>query len=109
LHLHDAVTPAALEAMSEAHRDARLLRPDSLVAGWPEIRLDADEAGRFLTGLRRRVAASDLPAVRVYGPQPGAFLGSAHITAGELIADRLLSPLEVQSCTPAMAEREETL
>ncbi len=25
------------------------------------------------------------------------FLGSAHITAGELIADRLLSPLEVSA------------
>jgi tRNA pseudouridine55 synthase len=33
--------------------------------------------------------------VRVYGPQEHAFLGSAHITSGELIADRLLSPVEV--------------
>ena len=49
---------------------------------------------------------ADTPAVRVYGPaahpQPQgheahAFLGTAHITAGELIADRLLSPLEVQA------------
>jgi tRNA pseudouridine55 synthase len=32
----------------------------------------------------------------VYGPEPHALLGSAHITAGELIADRLLSPTEVQ-------------
>ena len=37
----------------------------------------------------------DAPAVRVYGPQPHALLGSAHITGGELIADRLLSPAEV--------------
>ncbi len=108
LRVRDALTPAALAAMTEEQRDACLLRTDSLVTGWPEIRLDADEAGRFLTGLRRRVAATDLPAVRVYGPEPGAFLGSAHITAGELIADRLLSPLEVQACTPAVAEREET-
>ena len=35
--------------------------------------------------------------VRVYGPDQRAFLGTAHITAGELIADRLLSPLEVQA------------
>ena len=34
------------------------------------------------------------PAVRVYGPDD-AFLGSAHIAGGELIADRLLSPAEV--------------
>ena len=43
-------------------------------------------------------AASRCPtrrAVRVYGPEPGAFLGSAHIAGGELIATRLLSPAEV--------------
>ncbi|MFN5155456.1 MAG: tRNA pseudouridine(55) synthase TruB, partial [Betaproteobacteria bacterium] len=54
-------------------------------------------------GLRRRVALADAPAVKVFGPGPrddGAFLGTAHITAGELIPDRLLSPLEVQGSTP---------
>jgi tRNA pseudouridine55 synthase len=61
-----------------------------LLADWPLVRLPGDEAGRFLTGLRRRVLLAD-PRVRVYGPQPRAFLGSAHITAGELIPDRLLS------------------
>jgi tRNA pseudouridine55 synthase len=59
------------------------------------VHLADDEAGRFLSGLRRRTALADAPAVRVYGPEPRAFLGSAHITAGELIADRLLSPAEV--------------
>jgi len=48
--------------------------------------------------------------VRVYGPPPPdlptphparAFLGSAHITAGELIADRLLSPQEVRAALQA--------
>jgi tRNA pseudouridine55 synthase len=81
--------------MPEAERDALLLPADSLLAGWPEVCLPDDEAGRFLTGLRRRVALADAPAVRVYAAHPRAFLGSAHITAGELIADRLLSPLEV--------------
>jgi tRNA pseudouridine55 synthase len=47
--------------------------------------------------MRRRVTLEDQPAVRVYGPEPRAFLGSARIVAGELIADRLLSPLEVRS------------
>jgi tRNA pseudouridine55 synthase len=70
---------------------------DALLADWPMTALDAAEAGRFLTGLRRRLLLPDHPALRVYGPQPGAFLGSAHIKAGELIPDRLLSPAEVQS------------
>ena len=39
---------------------------------------------------------ADTPRVRVYGPQPKAFLGSGHIAGGELISTRLLSPIEVQ-------------
>lgn len=101
LSVRDAVTPDGLERMSEAERDALLLRPDTLLCGWPEMRLDAAEAGRFLSGLRRRVQRPDLPAVRVYGPEPGAFLGSAHVSAGELIADRLLSPIEVRALIEA--------
>ncbi|MDP1648983.1 MAG: tRNA pseudouridine(55) synthase TruB [Rubrivivax sp.] len=106
LSLGDAVTLEALAAMSEAEREARLLPSDVLLSAWPSVHLPDDEAGRFLTGLRRRVALADAPAVRVYGPaaatrldgtEAPAFLGTAHITAGELIADRLLSPLEVQA------------
>ena len=97
LDLADAVTLEALADLDEGARDA-LLRPvDVLVADWPEVRLPDDEAGRFLTGLRRHVALADAPAVRVYGTNPRAFLGSAHIAGGELIADRLLSPLDVQA------------
>jgi tRNA pseudouridine55 synthase len=97
LQVADAITIEALEALSEAERLALLLPADTLLADWPAVSLPDDEAGRFLTGLRRRTTLADAPAVRVYGPQPRAFLGSAHITAGELIADRLLSPLEVQA------------
>jgi len=107
LVLADAVTLEALQAMTEAEREARLLPADTLLQTWPEVRLGDDEAGRFLTGLRRRVALADAPKVRVYRvanadpddgpPQEQDFLGTAHITAGELIADRLLSPLEVQA------------
>jgi tRNA pseudouridine55 synthase len=39
----------------------------------------------------------DAAAVRVYGPEPGAFLGTGHVAGGELIATRLLSPLEVEA------------
>jgi tRNA pseudouridine55 synthase len=97
LSVAQAIDIESLAALDEAGREALLLPPDVLLSGWPEVRLPDDEAGRFLAGLRRRVALADAPAVRVYGPEPRAFLGSAHITAGELIADRLLSPLEVQA------------
>jgi tRNA pseudouridine55 synthase len=101
LELRDAVTPEALEALNENERDALLRPTDCLLADWPAVRLDADEAGRFLTGLRRRIGGADAAAVRVYGSAPDAFLGSAHISAGELIADRLLSPLEVRAVIAA--------
>lgn len=97
LRVEQALTLEALAALAEPARDALLRPADALLQSWPEIRLPDDEAGRFLSGLRRRVRLDDAPAVRVYGPEPRAFLGSAHITGGELIADRLLSPVEVQA------------
>lgn len=96
LTLDTACTLEQLAAMSEAERDAKLLQADILLADWPVVRLDDEGAGRFLSGVRRRLPLADAPRVRVYGPQPKAFLGSGHITAGELISTRLLSPLEVQ-------------
>jgi tRNA pseudouridine55 synthase len=97
LDVAQAVTIEALAALDEPARAALLLPADVLLADWPLVRLPDDEAGRFLTGLRRRTTLADAPAVRVYGPHPRAFLGAAHITAGELIPDRLLSPLEVKA------------
>ena len=101
LTLERAVTLEQLSALDEAGRDALLLPPDLMLARLPAVALADDEAGRFLTGLRRRVMLPDAPSVRVYGPAPGAFLGSAHICAGELIADRLLSPVEVRGLLAA--------
>jgi tRNA pseudouridine55 synthase len=100
LKVEDALTLDALASLSDAERDAHLRPPDMLLADWPAHRLSSGEAARFLTGLRRRVSAPDAPRVRVYGPEPRALLGAAHITAGELIPDRLLSPLEVESLSP---------
>ena len=96
LSLNGAHTLEQLGAMSEAERDAALMDADALLADWPVVRLGTEDAGRFLSGVRRRLNMADAPAVRVYGPEPKAFLGGGHITAGELISTRLLSPLEVQ-------------
>ncbi len=101
LSVAEAHTLDALAALTERERDALLAPADALLAQWPTLRLDSEEAGRFLSGLRRRIDAADAPRVRVYGPQRGAFLGSAHIAGGELIADRLLSPPEVQALLAA--------
>lgn len=101
LTLERAVTLEQLAALDEAGRDALLLNPDVLLVDWPALKLPADEAGRFLSGMRRRVGLPDSAAVRVYGPDGRALLGSAHVTAGELIADRLLSPLEIQAMLPS--------
>lgn len=107
------VSLPALEAMTEPEREACLLPPQTLVAAYPSVTLDADNAGRFLSGLRRRGQpgqwGADAPLVQVYGPaadagqggEAPAFLGSAHITADELIPQRLLSPVEIQDILAA--------
>ena len=91
------ITLQALEAMTEAERDACLLPPQILVAPYPTVTLGVEDAGRFLSGLRRRGQwGPAAPLVQVYGSEPAAFLGTAHITADELIPQRLLSPIEIQ-------------
>jgi tRNA pseudouridine55 synthase len=97
LRLDDARTLDGLAALDEASLDTCLRPIDLLLQDRPAVQLAAAEAARFLTGLRRRVAMPDAPSVRVYGPGDGEFLGLAHISAGELIADRLLTPVEVRA------------
>jgi tRNA pseudouridine55 synthase len=110
LRVADAITLDDAERSSDAQRDERLLPSDALLAHWPGVTLGANDAARFLTGLRRRVEHADESHVRVYGPHPEqgrpVFLGAAHIRAGELIPDRLLSPDEVVP-TPTKAEPAE--
>jgi tRNA pseudouridine55 synthase len=90
------VTLAALEAMDEEERLAQLLPAECLVAGHTTVTLDAEDAARFLSGLRRRGDWPDAAAVAVFGREPHAFLGTAHVKAGELIPGRLLNPIEIQ-------------
>jgi tRNA pseudouridine55 synthase len=90
------VTLEALGQMDEEQREAALLPPEALLEGHTRVTLGAEDAGRFLSGLRRRGAWPDLPAVAVFGDQPPALLGTAHVRAGELIPGRLLSPIEIQ-------------
>ena len=97
LQLEKAVTLEQLEAMSDAERLAQLQAPDLLLADCPLIRLDAQDAGKLLAGIRRRIAAAPAARVRAFGPEPQAFLGSARVAGGELIPERLLSPVELKT------------
>ncbi|MDO9132554.1 MAG: tRNA pseudouridine(55) synthase TruB [Hydrogenophaga sp.] len=96
----------ALEALDEHERMALLLPVQTLLDGHETVTLEAEDAGRFLSGLRRRGAWTDHERVAVFGPvvptgdesfsQEAVLLGSAHTQAGELIPGRLLSPIEIQ-------------
>ena len=96
------VTLAALEAMTEDERLHCLLPVASLLQSHTVVTLDDENAGRFLSGVRRRGDWPDAAEVAVYGPgslgqlSAGCLLGTAHIKAGELIPGRLLSPPEIE-------------
>jgi len=90
------VTLERLETMDEAERPKQLKPVESLLEGHAVVTLDSDNAGRFLSGVRRRGGWPDADQVAVFGDQPHALLGTAHVKAGELIPGRLLSPIEIQ-------------
>ena len=90
------ITLQALEAMTEEERLKCLLPVDSLLREHRVVTLDAENAERFLSGLRRRGDWADAQRVAVYAEDPPALLGTAHVMAGELIPGRLLSPIEIE-------------
>lgn len=104
------VTLDALDAMSEAERAGRLLPVPTLLHDHIPVTLDADNAARFLSGVRRRGAWPNQAQVAVFGPTPSAanpantLLGSAHTAGGELIPGRLLSPIEIQQILETATE-----
>jgi tRNA pseudouridine55 synthase len=108
LNVKQAVTLQQLESMSEDERMAQLQPVESLLAGYQTVILDPDNAGRFLSGLRRRTSMADDDQVAVFGGQPRALLGSAHIKAGELIPTRLLSPIEISQILAQSTMQEAT-
>ncbi len=95
-NLAQCVTLQALEAMAEDQRLACLLPVSSLLPDHTVVTLDADNASRFLSGVRRRGAWSDASQVAVYAQDTLALLGTAQVLAGELIPGRLLSPIEIE-------------
>lgn len=98
--LDRCVTLDQLEGMDETQRLQHVLPVDVLLPGYQAVTLDADNSARFLSGLRRRGQWPDAELVAVYAQAtetlPQALLGTAHIKAGELIPQRLLTPLEIE-------------
>ncbi|EFK95768.1 tRNA pseudouridine synthase B [sediment metagenome] len=94
--ISQCVTLAALEAMTEDERLSCLMPVESLLRDHTVVTLDAENAGRFLSGVRRRGSWPDDERVAVFGDKPRALLGTAHVKAGELIPGRLLSPMEIE-------------
>ena len=90
------ITLDALEQMDEAARLRALQPVQALLHGFETITLGSEDAGRFLSGQRRRGNWADTERAAVFGTQPHALLGTARVKAGELIAERLLTPVEIR-------------
>ena len=101
--IDECFTLEALEGLPENQRHSPLRPVDVLLDSHHPITLQPDDAGRFLSGLRRRGDWPDRDQVAVYGAQPHALLGTAHVRAGELIPERLLNPQEIQSLLESAA------
>jgi tRNA pseudouridine55 synthase len=93
--LAHSVTLERLAAMTEDERLACLLPVDALLPGHLVVELGPEDAGRFLSGVRRRGHWVNCERVAVYGTEPRALLGTGHVAGGELIPGRLLSPIEI--------------
>ena len=106
LGVERCITLADLEAMSEADRLATLEPPESLLAQHVRVTLDGENATRFLSGVLRRGSWPDADAVAVFGKDPPVLLGVGHIASGELVPDRLLSPLEIQQILEATPHQQ---
>ncbi|MGB3069838.1 MAG: tRNA pseudouridine(55) synthase TruB [Ottowia sp.] len=91
----------ALEALPETERSQHLQLPETLLPDHVPVTLGPEDAGRFLTGMRRRGTWPDQEQVAVFGREPHALLGTAHVKSGELIPARLLSPIEIQQILAA--------
>jgi tRNA pseudouridine55 synthase len=101
--IEECFTLETLEALPENQRHTPLKPVDVLLDSHHPITLLPDDAGRFLSGLRRRGDWPDHDQVAVYGAEPHALLGTAHVRAGELIPERLLNPQEIQSLLESAA------
>jgi tRNA pseudouridine55 synthase len=98
------VTLEALEAMTEDERLACLQPVESLLEGHARVTLDAENAARFLNGVRRRgnwLPLLDGQPAAVFGDSPAVLLGTAQVMKDELVPGRLLSPQDIEQILSA--------
>lgn len=101
LDVRRASTLDALEGLSEAERDARLLPLEALLAGLPRLELDAPQARRFSNGQRIQVSGGARGLCAVFGAQQRV------LGLGELAAGGELRPLRLLVRTPDTAQAAE--
>ena len=100
------ITLDRLEALGDEQRAAALLPVESLLADHRRVVLNAEDAARFLCGLRRRGPWADDEQVAVFEENHRCFLGTARVERGELIPDRLLNPIEIEQIHQSAPMRE---
>ena len=86
-----------LQEQGSAQTLSSLKPTQCLLSGYEPIELNEFDSAKFLSGLRRSGDWRDIERVAVFAQNPTVLLGSAHTKGGELIPDRLLNPLEINS------------
>ena len=104
LRLDDALTLEQLAAADDSQRPALLAPVDALLQSFPQVRLTAELAARFLHGQRLALGkeAVEIPPqqgrVRVYRDADGALLGTGLLQEyGILAPERLIAAAPVSS------------
>jgi tRNA pseudouridine55 synthase len=87
--LSQAIRLEALEALPPAARRARMLPPQSLLGGWPRLRLPAELSAKFRQGRAVPADSADGNVAVFAGDE--AFLGTGEVAAGTLKPRRLLA------------------
>jgi tRNA pseudouridine55 synthase len=95
-----------LNHMQPSEIISRIMPPDVLLADHLVVELDESEAGKFLSGFRRRGEWPNCEKVVVYGTNPRALLGTAHVVGGELISQRLLNVNEIKTILDQTLEKK---
>lgn len=94
LDLANTVSMGDLEAMALPQRLERLLPVDTFAASLPRLDLNAEDQRSLITGQQVELVQAAAPGLfRLYGPA-GAFAGIGAVTAGTLLARRLLAQPE---------------